>query len=156
MSVDLDALCSSLQEVVWHFGTNRLDGKCLEDLSHVECRCIRIVARREDCPMGEIAEGLGLSPSGTTRVVDRLEEKGFLVRITSREDGRVCCARVTEKGMRVVGALQERVLEDLKRVLERMPEPMGEVLQASMKSCAMAIRAEKRKISDCICIKQTK
>ncbi len=144
MSVDVEALCRSLQEVVWHFGTSRLDGKCLEDLSHVECRCIRIVTRHEDCPMGEIAEGLGLSPSGMTRVVDRLEKKGFLVRVTSREDGRVCCVRVTEKGMSIVGVLQERVLEDLKSVLERMPEPMGEVLQASMKSFALAIDMNKR------------
>jgi DNA-binding MarR family transcriptional regulator len=143
MSVDLESLSRSLQEVVWHFGTNRLDGKCLEDLSHVECRCIRIVVHHEDCPMGEIAEGLGLSPSGTTRLVDRLEEKGFLVRVTSREDGRVCCVKPAEKGLKVVGVLQKRVIEDLKSVLERMPEPMGEVLQASMKSFALAIKMGK-------------
>jgi DNA-binding MarR family transcriptional regulator len=147
MSVDLEALCRSLQEVVWHFGTNRLEGKCFEELSHVECRCLRIVTRHEDCPMGVIAEGLGLSPSGTTRVVDRLEEKGFLIRITSMEDGRICCARATEKGIAVIGALQQRVVEDLGKILERMPEPMAEVLQVSMKSFALAINPDMRKES---------
>jgi DNA-binding MarR family transcriptional regulator len=48
--------------------------------------------------MAELADGVLLSRSGTTRLVDRLERDGLLERDTCDSDGRGCFAVLTDKG----------------------------------------------------------
>jgi DNA-binding MarR family transcriptional regulator len=48
--------------------------------------------------MAELADGVLLSRSGTTRLVDRLERDGLLERSTCDSDGRGCFAVLTDKG----------------------------------------------------------
>lgn len=50
--------------------------------------------------MSDLAERVLMSPSGLTRLVDRLESKGFVRRQTDRVDGRVALASLTEEGLR--------------------------------------------------------
>lgn len=139
-SPDLESIYSSLQEIVWHFGTRRLDGKCFDELSQAECRCLRFAARLGECAMGDLANALGLTPSGATRVADRLEDKGYLCRIANPVDGRICCIRVASKGLDLIEALETRVLDDLGAILKRIPEPMNKVLDTALSCLATAIR----------------
>ena len=48
--------------------------------------------------MAELADSVLLSRSGTTRLVDRLEREGLLVRDTCSSDGRGCFAVLTDEG----------------------------------------------------------
>jgi DNA-binding MarR family transcriptional regulator len=48
--------------------------------------------------MAELADSVLLSRSGMTRLVDRLERDGLLVRDHCTDDGRGCYAVLTEKG----------------------------------------------------------
>jgi len=48
--------------------------------------------------MNEIAEQLIGSPSGTTRIVDRLEAGGLIARETPRDNRRVVQVKLTERG----------------------------------------------------------
>lgn len=48
--------------------------------------------------MAELADGVLLSRSGTTRLVDRLERAGLLTRDTCCSDGRGCFAVLTDAG----------------------------------------------------------
>jgi len=48
--------------------------------------------------MTELAKRIMISPSGLTRVVDRLEERGFVKRSRSGDDARVVSASLTEQG----------------------------------------------------------
>jgi len=48
--------------------------------------------------MNEIAEQLLGSPSGTTRIVDRLETERLIARETPRDNRRVVHVRLTERG----------------------------------------------------------
>jgi DNA-binding MarR family transcriptional regulator len=50
--------------------------------------------------MSDLAERVMLSPSGLTRVVDRLVAKGLVNREEDPEDGRVARASLTERGHR--------------------------------------------------------
>jgi DNA-binding MarR family transcriptional regulator len=50
--------------------------------------------------MTDLAQRVMLSPSGLTRLVDRLVAKGLITRETDPEDGRVALARLTEDGLR--------------------------------------------------------
>lgn len=48
--------------------------------------------------MTELAKRIMISPSGLTRVVDGLEERGFVKRSRSGDDARVVSASLTEQG----------------------------------------------------------
>jgi len=48
--------------------------------------------------MAELAESVLLSRSGVTRLVDRLEREGLIVRDTCTSDGRGCYAVLTDEG----------------------------------------------------------
>jgi DNA-binding MarR family transcriptional regulator len=50
--------------------------------------------------MSDLAERVLLSPSGTTRLVDRLVAKGLVQRQTDPEDARLILAGLTEEGLR--------------------------------------------------------
>ena len=56
--------------------------------------------------MSELAEHVLLSPSGTSRLVDRLEQDGLIERQACESDGRAVHAVVTEKGRRLLEQVQ--------------------------------------------------
>jgi DNA-binding MarR family transcriptional regulator len=53
--------------------------------------------------MSEIAAQLVGSPSGTTRIADRLEKDGLIVRETPRENRRIVRVELTDRGRTVLG-----------------------------------------------------
>jgi DNA-binding MarR family transcriptional regulator len=52
--------------------------------------------------MSDLADRVLLSPSGLTRLVDRLERRGLAERLADPADGRVALARLTSGGSRLV------------------------------------------------------
>jgi DNA-binding MarR family transcriptional regulator len=52
--------------------------------------------------MAELADSVLLSRSGVTRLVDRLEREGLIVRDTCTSDGRGCFAVLTDEGEQVL------------------------------------------------------
>lgn len=66
-------------------------------------------------PINELGEALELSSGGATRLVDRLEESGYVERLPCPTDRRVSWVRLTDRGE---GALAEATavhLEDLEQ-----------------------------------------
>jgi DNA-binding MarR family transcriptional regulator len=57
--------------------------------------------------MSEIAAQLVGSPSGTTRIADRLEKDGLIVRETPRENRRIVRVQLTDRGRKVLGEAQQ-------------------------------------------------
>jgi DNA-binding MarR family transcriptional regulator len=57
--------------------------------------------------MSEIAAQLVGSPSGTTRIADRLEKDGLIVRETPRENRRIVRVLLTDRGRKVLAEADE-------------------------------------------------
>jgi len=57
--------------------------------------------------MSEIAAQLVGSPSGTTRIADRLEKDGLIVRETPRENRRIVRVQLTDRGRTVLAEADE-------------------------------------------------
>ena len=57
--------------------------------------------------MSEIAAQLVGSPSGTTRIADRLERNGLIVRETPRENRRIVRVQLTDRGRHVLAQADE-------------------------------------------------
>jgi DNA-binding MarR family transcriptional regulator len=74
------------------------------DLSWPEFELLMRLEVAADRPlqMSEIATQLVGSPSGTTRIADRLERDGLIVRETPRENRRIVRVQLTDHGRQVV------------------------------------------------------
>jgi DNA-binding MarR family transcriptional regulator len=73
--------------------------------------------------MAELADSVLLSRSGVTRLVDRLERDGLIVRDTCTSDGRGCFAVLTEDGEEVLARARPTHLEGVReRFLKHFTE----------------------------------
>jgi DNA-binding MarR family transcriptional regulator len=82
--------------------TRALDGE-LERSEGLSLNCYDVLIQLARAPgrrlrMSELAEAVLLSPSGLTRLVERLERDGLVQRVRSSDDGRGACATLTERG----------------------------------------------------------
>ena len=84
--------------------------------------------------MSELAERTMLSPSGTTRLVDRLEASELLVRRPARGDGRVALATLSPAGLRLLRAAARTHLRGIRgyftgRLTRRQLEQIASALE---------------------------
>jgi DNA-binding MarR family transcriptional regulator len=83
--------------------------------------------------MSDLAERVLLSPSGLTRLVDRLVEDGLVARDTSPEDARVTLARLTSRG-------RERLRRAARTHLQGIHEHFtGRLSEAQLRNVASAL-----------------
>jgi MarR family transcriptional regulator, organic hydroperoxide resistance regulator len=87
------------------------------DLSPMQAHVLRLLEPGAPLPMRRLARKLGCDASNVTGIVDRLEERGLLVRAVSAVDRRVKMLVLTEAGIR----LRQRILADLAEA----PEPIA-------------------------------
>lgn len=64
-------------------------------------------------PINELGEAMNLTSGGATRLVDRLEESGYVARADCPTDRRVSWAELTEQGVDVLEVATEVHLGDL-------------------------------------------
>jgi DNA-binding MarR family transcriptional regulator len=85
--------------------------------------------------MGELADRTMLSPSGTTRLVDRLAASGLIRRRSAPDDGRVALATLTPDGLRLLRAAARTHLRGIRehftgRLSRRQLEQVASALEA--------------------------
>lgn len=118
MDSNISEIYSLIQDLSWYFGNQGFDGECCEDLSLVEYMALKKVCGTKDITIREIGVALNITKSGVSKVVNRLEEKNYVLREQSSEDGRVCCVKPTEKGLNAVKKISDRYSEYLMEALD--------------------------------------
>ncbi len=101
---------------------------------------IKTIAQEAPIMVSEIARRMYLHPTTVVGILDRLEKRGFVVRIRSTEDRRVVRVELTEKGHALVRkspevaqgllvsgleSLNSNKLENIARALDQMAELLG-------------------------------
>jgi DNA-binding MarR family transcriptional regulator len=84
-------------------------------LSSYEVLLLLCESPRGRMRMGDLAEGLLLSRSGLTRLVDRLERRGLVERVRCEEDARGLFAQITPRGREVFQAARPDHLDGVRR-----------------------------------------
>ena len=112
----------SLIELAWHFGPKGLNGECCENLTMPEFIALDKVASSPNCPVQDVGYSLGFTKSGATRIVNRLERKGYVQKIKSNEDARICCVAITRIGERVLSSANSRYMEQFHIIVAKMPD----------------------------------
>lgn len=82
--------------------------------------------------LNELADLITLTPSGVSRLVDRLELERLVERVTCPVDRRGFHARITAAGRARLEAAQERHAAVLERLLGELPDELLEKLADSL------------------------
>jgi len=92
------------------------------DLSGPQYNILRILrgAGEDGLPCSEISERLVSRDPDVTRLLDRMEKRGLVVRGRWSADRRVVTARITKEGMELANRLDAPVIENHRRQLGHM------------------------------------
>lgn len=82
--------------------------------------------------MSELAEALTLSRGGITKLVDRLEEAGYIERISCAEDRRSLQAELTPAGEKMLEEMREVCEGELDRHLRAMSAEEADLIKTAL------------------------
>ena len=142
MNKNILDIYNCLQEIAWSVGNHGFDGECCEDLSIVEFRALKKAYENNDSSIQEIGNTLNFTKSGATRIIDRLENKGYVKRERSPVDGRVCCAPVTVKGSEVISRIMEKDAIDLEKKLKDLEPAMIDNIKSTLEILVKILNQE--------------
>ena len=90
------------------------------DLTYAQSQVLFYVADHAGCHMGDVAKAFGVTLPAVTHIIDRLEQKQFVVRGDHPADRRVYVLEVTRQGKALVQELHGLQMRGLDEVLARM------------------------------------
>jgi DNA-binding MarR family transcriptional regulator len=90
------------------------------DLTYAQSQVLFYVADHSGCHMGDVAKAFGVTLPAVTHIVDRLEEKQFLLRADHPGDRRVYLLELTRTGRALVDELHGLQMRGVEAVLRRM------------------------------------
>ncbi len=95
-----------------------------ENLSMSQYNVLRILrgAGAEGLPCGEISERMVRRDPDLTRLLDRLEKRGLVVRSRGTADRRVVRASISSEGLGLLESLDEIVKATVRKTLSHMPQ----------------------------------
>lgn len=90
------------------------------ELTFAQSQVLFYVGEHAGCHMGDVAKAFGVTLPAVTHIVDRLEQKQFMIRGNDPADRRVYVLELTGQGKALVQELHTIRTRSLEEVLERM------------------------------------
>jgi len=147
MNSNITEIYNSIIELAWHFGNKEFNDKCCKDLSLVEFIVLKKITESENITIQDTANILSFTKSGASKIIDRLETKGYVTREISSIDGRVCCVNSTKKGVEVIEEIIEEYSIYLGKVLRGNDMKTIETIKSSLEIIASSVQKhETRKV----------
>ena len=118
-SSELDETWHYLREAYQELRRRRIELLRQLDLSWSEYVALQLCARAPAKP-SEIADSVGVTSAGATDIIDRLEQRRLVRRLSHPKDRRAVLVELTRSGERLYAAtqsLQHRVAQDLSEAL---------------------------------------
>jgi DNA-binding MarR family transcriptional regulator len=112
----------------------------LGQVSVVQLRALTVLSELAPASLGQLAEGVGVTPSTTSRLVDRLVMGGYAERRPSPESRRQIELRLTPEGEATLARYDELRLRRLRAALERVPEERRAAVVDALAAFGAAIR----------------
>lgn len=98
-------------------------------LSTTSISVLYVLSRRGEMTIGQLAEAEGVQPPSMTRVVNYLEDRGYLERRASKEDGRIVLVAIREPGRELLAEEERRRDAWLTRRVEALTGAERDILR---------------------------
>jgi DNA-binding MarR family transcriptional regulator len=112
----------------------------LGSVSIVQLRALTVLRELGPASLVQLAEGVGVTASTTSRLVDRLVAGGFAERHPSPESRRQIELRLTGDGDALLERYDRLRLAGLQDILDRLPEDRRAAIAQALTEFAMAAR----------------
>ena len=133
MNKNIPHIYDLVQELSWHFGNHGFNGECCGDLSLVEFMALKKIDESKEITIQEVGTAINFTKSGASKIIDRLENKGYAIRMNSPVDGRVCCVLTTEKGKETLSGIVKQYTSNLNNVLREIePQKVDQIRESLM------------------------
>ena len=109
-------------------------------ISQSEFRTIRLFKGEQHISQKVLNKRLGLSGSRLTRILDQLQERGYITRKEDPSDRREFVVSLTPTGMDIAGRLQQRHVEIHAEILEGIPQEMHAHLGEGLDKMSVAVQ----------------
>jgi len=113
---DAVAMQESLSELVRVYQFRDRQRICYYDVSITQCYAIGMLAAASPITLNKLASELYLDKSTASRLIDSLEQKGYVRKTVDSSDARALSLEVTAKGKK----LHQRIERDLVDLVEQM------------------------------------
>ena len=100
---------------LWNAVDTRLKSEFGLPLTHFEP--MSVIARIPGCRVYDIANELGITTGGTSKLVDRIEASGYCRRLPNPDDRRSSLLELTEEGRRLLAKAEAAFDDELQRRL---------------------------------------
>jgi len=104
---------------------------------------LKKVNRNHEFSIQEIGSAINFTKSGATRIIDRLENKGYVAREHSPIDGRICCVSITSKGTEAISRIMEKYTVYLENVLKEFEPQNVEHIRDALEMLVNAVQKNK-------------
>lgn len=133
-----------LARVVTGISTHAADQ--LGDLSVVQLRALTVLSELGTANLGRLAEGLDVTVSTTSRLVDRLVAAGLVERRPSPRTRREIELRVSPDGADVLDRYDDLRVADLRAALRRLPRERWDDVATALAEFAGAASAHRAEV----------
>lgn len=140
MNSNISDIYNLIQELSWYFGNQGFDGECCGDLSLVEYMAVKKVFSAEEITIQEIGDALNVTKSGASKIIDRVESEGYVLRKRSPVDGRVCCVAITDKGVEVIKRIEEQYTDYVGKMLNDYETDTVADIKRTMETLVTSVR----------------
>ena len=118
------------------------------DLSGTQYNVLRILRgaklheHMESLPCGEIGQRMVTRDPDITRLLDRLEKRGFITRARQTDDRRVVKVQITDAGMELLSKLDEPLVQLHRQQLAHLGADQLSALNDLLEACRVSKPAE--------------
>jgi len=115
-------------------------------LTIAQLKSLFFISNQGSTNSGKLAAALGVTPTNTTGIVDRLVKQGLVSRTENIQDRRMLLLRATDKGEELVAKLREKRRDYMAEALERMSGDELATLAQGLASLVKAAETQDREI----------
>jgi len=117
LNKDAVAMQEFLSELVRAYQFRDRQRICYYDVSVTQCYAITLLVTGGPVTLNKLAAELYLDKSTASRVIDSLEEKGYVRRTTAPTDARALSLEVTANGKKLHARIERDLVEQMKNLL---------------------------------------
>lgn len=115
-----------IYEIMQKFQKARINAKTAREMPRSEMKMLKMIkinsSETEGVNISTLSELLEISKSAVSQIINALEDKGFVERITTKNDRRVVYVRLTESGEQCFAKVVEAFLQRMAQVFDKMGE----------------------------------
>lgn len=125
-------------------------------LSGPQLNILKELSEVEEIPTGKLAQKISLSQATVTDILDRLEEKGLVIRNRSNADKRKVFIHITEKGKEIILQNPSLLKEDFLRQFNELAEWEQSLILSSMQRIVSMMRTSEIDQKDMVTLNRKK